>query len=64
MGGEDRKEVLKLALSDYLMMIESNFPLENARFIVFREYKLNEEEKKLLQTQMLKIVEDRVRLLP
>lgn len=57
------KEKLKLALSDYLMMIENHFPLENARFIVVRDYNLNQEEQRLLGFQMLKVLEDKVRCL-
>lgn len=60
---EENKEKLTLALEDYLMMIENHFPLENARFIVMRDYELGLEEQKLLESQMLRVLEDKVRCL-
>ena len=60
MSEDDRNEMLKLCLSDYLMMIENSFPLENARFLAFRDYELSQDEKDILMVQMLKIIEDKV----
>lgn len=63
MSKDDRKEMMTLCLNDYLMMIDNYFPLENARFLAFRDYELTSAEKDVLMVQMLKILEDKIGVL-
>ena len=45
------------------MMITHYIPLEKARKTVFDDYALTENEKDKLMVQMLKILEDKVRMI-
>lgn len=48
---------------DYQMMITHSIPLEKARETVFEDYTLTENEKEKLMVQMLKTLEDEVRMI-
>ena len=55
--------MLKHCFMDYEMMITHSIPLEKARETVFEDYALTENEKDKLMVQMLKILEDKVRMI-
>ena len=55
--------MLKHCLMDYQMMITHYIPLEKARKTVFDDYALTNAEKEKLMVQMLKILEDKVRMI-
>ena len=55
--------MLKHCFMDYEMMIAHSIPLEKARKTVFEDYALTEDEKAKLMAQMLKILEDKVRVI-
>lgn len=47
MGKDDRKKMMGYVLEDWLWRIETGIPLENARFLTFRDYELTTPEKVL-----------------
>lgn len=55
--------MLKHCFMDYEMMITHSIPLEKARKTVFEDYALTDAEKETLMVQMLKIIEDKVRMI-
>lgn len=63
MSKEDRRKMMGYVLEDWIWRIESGIPLENARYLTFRDYELTTPEKELLMIQMLKILEDKVGVL-